>query len=319
MVKLNEYQNGNVQVMMFSDGTKIREYSGVPSPVHPESIDIKITNWCDAGCTYCHESSTTRGVHADVAVVRHMIDGLPPGVELAIGGGDPFSHPAIATILQEISDRGLIANITVNGKHIYRHYDAIHDFRNRGLIYGLGISFAAGMYECYDDYFDEVSDQLGRPRNLSDIVDDRTIVHFIAGEHSPKEVFELMRVHPKILVLGYKNFGRGVRHNGPRVNHLLGAWRYWIGSMISRGVVCFDNLALEQLQVQKWLPTDLWEKFYMGDDGSFTMYADAIRGEYALKSTAVQRESCAGLTAMQYFQKNRVGATATAKELRVIY
>ena len=53
MTTINTYQNGNTTVTLMSDGTKIREYEGVPLVVHPESIDIKITDHCNLGCRYC--------------------------------------------------------------------------------------------------------------------------------------------------------------------------------------------------------------------------------------------------------------------------
>jgi len=58
---LHSYQNGNTLVNLYNDGTKTREYEGEPKPVFPESIDVKITNYCDAGCTFCHEKSTRLG------------------------------------------------------------------------------------------------------------------------------------------------------------------------------------------------------------------------------------------------------------------
>lgn len=64
MTIINTYKNGNTSVTLYNDGTKVREYEGTPNIVHPESIDVKITNYCDLGCAYCHESSTTEGKHA---------------------------------------------------------------------------------------------------------------------------------------------------------------------------------------------------------------------------------------------------------------
>src|ERR1035437_2383469 len=91
--QIASYKNGNTIVTIFNDGTKIREYNDIPEIIHPESIDIKITNYCDMGCFYCHESSTTNGVHADLDKLLKVINELPAGVELAIGGGNPLSHP----------------------------------------------------------------------------------------------------------------------------------------------------------------------------------------------------------------------------------
>lgn len=50
---LYKYQNGNTTVTILYDGTKIREYENSPQVVHPESIDVKITNHCNKGCFFC--------------------------------------------------------------------------------------------------------------------------------------------------------------------------------------------------------------------------------------------------------------------------
>jgi hypothetical protein len=57
--------------------------------------------------------------------------------------------------------------------------------------------------------------------------------------------------------------------------------------------VCFDNLAIEQLDVKKILfnnNEDGWNQFYMGDDGTHTMYIDAVAGKYAKNSCMPQDE-----------------------------
>ncbi len=283
--ELASYQNGNVAVQLLSDGTKIREYEGTPTPVHPESIDLKITDWCDAGCGFCHESSTVRGRHANVETILRMIKGLPPGVEVAIGGGDPFSHPDIKQILAQFKERGLIANVTINSQHIERHVDLVWELREQKRLYGLGVSYHE------DHWFSRISK----------VWDSNTICHFIAGEHQVNSALGLLlRRHPKMLVLGYKLHGRGTKHFSPRTEHLLKAWKYWIGTIMQYGTVCFDNLALKQLDIKSRIPANLWEQHYMGDDGQFTMYADAVRDEYAISSTS-PRVPAGGMTAVQYF------------------
>lgn len=51
---IGAYKNGNYSVMIFEDGTKIRKNDldfFCPSTV--ESMDIKLTNRCERGCTFC--------------------------------------------------------------------------------------------------------------------------------------------------------------------------------------------------------------------------------------------------------------------------
>ena len=68
MKLINKYLNGNVTVTLFDNGTKIQEWDDneQPNPDYPNSMDIKITNYCNAGCSYCHEKSTINGKHADL-------------------------------------------------------------------------------------------------------------------------------------------------------------------------------------------------------------------------------------------------------------
>ena len=56
---LHWYVNGNYTVEIYSDGTKIRETLDPAEtkfrPEFSENIDIKITNFCNANCGYCHD------------------------------------------------------------------------------------------------------------------------------------------------------------------------------------------------------------------------------------------------------------------------
>ena len=67
MELLGRYINGNFKTTIFSDGTKIRETEDDEFvPVFAENMDIKICNFCDMGCPFCHEGSTTDGKFGDI-------------------------------------------------------------------------------------------------------------------------------------------------------------------------------------------------------------------------------------------------------------
>lgn len=55
---ITDHMNGNVRVQIFEDGTKIRSYDGKAVPKLPESADIKISDYCDAGCPHCFVGTT---------------------------------------------------------------------------------------------------------------------------------------------------------------------------------------------------------------------------------------------------------------------
>lgn len=56
---LGEYRNGNYNVRIYSDGTKVR-YNNLDTlePDTVESFDLKITNQCDRMCRFCLIPST---------------------------------------------------------------------------------------------------------------------------------------------------------------------------------------------------------------------------------------------------------------------
>lgn len=93
---LATYKNGNHKVIIFDDGTKIKETID-PNADHftydfPENFDIKITDYCDAGCKYCHENSTVNGKHGNLRALEPMIKSLQAGTECACLSGKTIVH-----------------------------------------------------------------------------------------------------------------------------------------------------------------------------------------------------------------------------------
>lgn len=80
----------------------------------PELVDLKITDWCDLGCKFCYQGSTTKGRHAKKEDIFRIVDMLAEAnvFEIALGGGEPTSHPDFAEILEYISASGMVANFT---------------------------------------------------------------------------------------------------------------------------------------------------------------------------------------------------------------
>src|SRR5947209_8260877 len=120
MPTLASYINGNCRVEIRDDGTKIREWEGAARPEFPESMDLKITDWCDGGCAYCHEKSTVDGKAARLDDIIRVLSDLPAGVEIAMGGGDTVSYPQLEELLEWAKGRGLVMNMTVNAMRLYR-------------------------------------------------------------------------------------------------------------------------------------------------------------------------------------------------------
>lgn len=95
-------------------GKKIRYGSECEYSDFPELVDVKITNYCDEGCSYCYQGSTVKGKHAKLDDVKRIIEELANAgtFELAIGGGEPTTHPDFAEILKFARATGVIPNFT---------------------------------------------------------------------------------------------------------------------------------------------------------------------------------------------------------------
>jgi len=275
-ISLAQYQNGNCAVQIFDDGTRIIDYEPPAAPEFPVSIDLKITNRCDAGCPWCHEEATPDGEHADPEFLLNVLAGLPHGAEIAIGGGDPLRHPRFATIINNLWLHGLVVNVTVNARHIKPN--VIRMARHFGWIRGLGISYVPEYIEA-----------------IGGIADANTVIHFIAGIHKPEDVVHALQICPKALILGYKRYGRGEHYGvecSSEVEQCLNEWRRKLPPLLKYpGVhIGFDNLALKQLDVKGLIPAEQWETLYQGDDGEFTMYIDAVKRQYAVSSTSQRKD-----------------------------
>ena len=274
---LGKYQNGNYEVRIYEDGTKIRENDlDFLDADFPESMDCKITNRCPVGCPMCHEKSTPDGEHGDI-MNAEFIDKLRPGTEMAIGGGAVTGHPDLIPFLKKLKSIGVIPSITVNQREYKDNFDLVNRLVEEKLIYGLGVSFTS--------FDDEFWDKVIKNKNV--------VVHLIAGIHGGDVFDYFTNKGAKILILGYKDYGRGhdLLERASAIIQLQIDWlKNNLQDLLSKyDVISFDNLAIEQLDVKSVLTDEQWKEFYQGDDGTHTMYVDLVERRFAKTSTSTER------------------------------
>lgn len=273
---LQKYQNGNYNVKIYNDGSKVRIGKELPFVADfPENIDIKITDYCDAGCPFCHENSTVEGKHAENINSHPFLGTLRPGTELAIGGGNPLNHPNLELFLKRMMMLGIICNLTVNSKHLTFEVQAmLEKWIVIGLVKGVGISV---------NNFHEGAYQFARRRPT-------VVLHVINGVMTQSELEKYYHHDVRILLLGYKVFGRGELVYNPQVEEKKRIMSESLYEILNKfHTVSFDNLGIDQLQPQRFMSESEWGQFYMGDDGRHTMYIDLVKQQYAMSSTATER------------------------------
>lgn len=274
MELLGSYNNGNTMNHIFSDGTRIRETEDDEFRFDfASNMDVKICNFCDRGCPFCHEGSTQDGKFGDI-LNEKFIETLHPYQEIAIGGGDATAHPDLIPFLEKLKAQKVIANITVNQVHFEKKQDLIRKLVDEKLIYGLGVS----LVNPTESFINLVK----RYPNA--------VIHVINGVLKASDVATLENNDLKILILGYKHLRRGNDYfDSDAVNIKKNQeWLYEnLGAILTKfKVVSFDNLALEQLDVRRLLSDRQWEEFYQGEDGTSTYYIDMVERKFAKSSTA---------------------------------
>lgn len=279
MSNIVKYRNGDYVCMLDLDnGTKIR-YNNEDElvPEFPESMDILISKRCDMGCPMCHEKCTPTGAEADL-MSPSFIDKLHPYTELALNGNSPL-HQDLVPFLEKCKRLKLVPSLTVNQKTFMENVDLLYELCHEKLIYGLGVS----LNDVNDEFIREIK------------MFPNAVIHVINGVTPLADFEKLAHNNLKILILGYKNFGRGVdfyNYHGLEVLCHQNDLYNKLGEIIDDGwfnTVSFDNLALEQLDVVRFMSDKEWEEFYLGNDGQYTMYVDLVNKQFAKSSTSTRR------------------------------
>ncbi len=283
------YRNGGCDVGLYADGTKKRvEWDASIPPAYPEQMDLKITDWCDAGCAWCHEKSTVRGKHGDVDAMIALLSSLPAGVEIAIGGGDPLSHPGFADLVGGLRAHGLVPSVTINGRHLERHRPLLETLIGRGNLFGVGVSF----FEKLPDWDYE-----------------HMVIHMITGVDRPEALDGSDR--RKLLLLGYKNFGRGAKYKrafSEGVTRNIDQWFRELPVLAIKHHLSFDTLAISLLRPERlFIDPEVYKKRYMGDEGEFSMYVDGVMQTGAISSYSDERHPWTDIGSMYQLIRETAG------------
>ena len=273
---LAHYKNGNYDVILLEDGTKIRHNNlDNLTPSFAESIDCTITTKCDGGCEYCYLECNNNGVHADLS--QPFFDTLHRGQELALNGND-LTHPELVEFLTRMKEKGVICNLTVNQKHFLRYPNHLKALVDADLIHGVGISLT-------DSSDERLYKELKRFPNA--------VIHTIDGLLTKEDIDNMSDKDIKMLILGYKIIGRGVDYWR---DHMLDIRRNikYLGDNIDEiakhfAVVSFDNLSLQHLDMKSKLSEKEWDALYMGDEGQYTFFIDAVNKKFAVSSLTEEK------------------------------
>ena len=239
----------------------------------PESHDISISQCCDNGCEWCYYGCSPTGKHGKLTGWK-FFDSMRPYTEIAINLQFPL-HPDLELFLFKMHQREIIVNATINQNHFMSDSgrELIEAYSVLGLIKGIGISLTDPTQE---GFIDEVKKY------------PNAVIHVIAGITPWEDIQYLMGHGLKLLILGYKTTGRGIRYLADYYSYVRNNIDWFENNLndIIDGfkVVSFDNLAIEQLHIKDRLTDKEWNMFYGGDDGTVTFFIDLVKGVFSRNS-----------------------------------
>lgn len=263
----------------------------------PELVDVKITDFCPFGCTYCYQGSTPAGKHADEDAVRRIAEKLR-GLqvwEVALGGGEPTMHPRFLDILASFAENHVVPNFTTRSTKWLE--DPIRLHRIMSLVGGVAFSvdtaedvtrFAAALDTAGGGT--APSGPSGPPRSLwtngaSPYLggDGRSRISFqyVVGVGDENAFLSVARAVKntghRLTLLGYKTTGRG--------NSLKPYGYDWAAVLKDLGLyhVSIDT-ALAQNSRRMLAGVD--PRSYFTQEGKHSCYIDAVAGTVGPSSYA---------------------------------
>ena len=113
----------------------------------------------------------------------------------------------------------------------------------------------------------------------------------------------------KVLILKYKELRRGNDYL-EIYDSIVNSNKKWLYGNLGRlfkrfRLISFDNLAIEQLDVKRFLTDEEQEEFYQEDDVTSAFYIDAINQKFSQSSTAPfdKKYNIGDLTTDEMFKK----------------
>jgi len=294
--RLNHYnstykvrKDGNVWTLFnMCGGEKVvisledREYVKGFKPQRPELMDLKITNNCDIGCKFCYQNSVPNGKHASLRNVANVVKAMSDAevFEIALGGGEPTSHPDFLKILNTIKLHGMVANFSSKN---YAYFTDARLEELKGKMGAVGIS--VGSVADAKKYVDIATRACVNISNMFST--SKLMMHYILDEHPMSNLVEILNVLGKanqikhhILLLGKKSGGRS---DGNFIDNT--GWSILLNEYIKRNGLELD-ISADTLVVNRY-PYDLKsidKEHYYNEEGRFSVYVDAVDKKFGKAS-----------------------------------
>lgn len=240
----------------------------------PELVDLKITDYCSFGCTYCYQDSTKQGQHASfedlIAIGTRLAEAEV--FEVAIGGGEPTQHPEFADIVDMLRLKGITPNFTTKSRDWYKNQKTVDAVWKNCASYACSIDNASHI-----PYFSKAHEAINTLRG--GYGGPRIAFQYILDANPMERFVEVLKAIPQggtLTLLGYKQVGRG-----GKIPHRNDGWLKEVRKLYPKNEswklprIAIDTLLANQYE-EELKAEKIPEKLYYKEEGRFSMYVDAV-------------------------------------------
>jgi MoaA/NifB/PqqE/SkfB family radical SAM enzyme len=278
----NFIKNGNYYILLdYQDNKRVAlRLSESPdvelNPEHPELVDIKLTDVCHIGCTWCYQDSRSDSVHGKLETIKTVIKSLNPEItEVAFGGGDVLQHPDIIGILKFSREQGLnSSNITMNWQSVIRYSDKVKEVMPHLDAIGISITGRGQIKKVVESL-----------KEIECYIPSRICFHVIPDLYNKEMLLKILaEVGDKssesdVLFLGYKTNGRGKNVTPVHVESMKEIFEYIIKNKVS--LQCDTKFVKDYIDVVKEVSSKLT---YDIKEGEYSMNIDCVEEFYSQSS-----------------------------------
>lgn len=260
--------NGNKVRFSFSD-TKIVQK--IEKASTPELVDIKITDFCSFGCSFCYQDSSISGKHSNSDDFYKLIRVLNENkvFEVAIGGGEPTQHPNFISMLKNVKYYKIVANFTT------KSLDWLRDKEQRDEILSNIGSFA---YSVTTESQVKTLGELCNQFHMFGVIPTIHVVIGVVNDYMFAKILKTAHFYGfKVTLLGFKTTGRGSEFlKNKKIDH--SGWIKEVKELVNQrqcpsiGIdTCLIQLCEEELKKNK-IPKYVYTVY----EGKFSCYIDAV-------------------------------------------
>jgi len=257
------------------------------APKTPLLMDLKITDYCNHGCAYCYQGSTTEGRHFDAQRIWSYVNLLRTGgvFEVAIGGGEPTQCPSFDVFVSQLNDAGIRANFTT------KSIDWLEDEKRADkIIASIGaFAYSAGEYSTQTiERIYAIFKYRGYDLKKFTI----QVVPATMSKSSLEQILKLAHhLRIRTTLLGFKETGRGSRFKEIAVKRSWNKFNEseWLDVLINlNSKKELGQISIDTTMASKYegdlKSSGIPEWMYHIEEGRYSMYLDMVANAYGPSS-----------------------------------